>query len=113
MARARIPTLTAPRMNPPFARARPSLLRQINERQVLATIQAHGPLSRAQITRYTGISGPTVTRAVAALLEANLLEEGDFRQAALGRPGKVLRLAATSVSVLGAVLTPERCEVVS
>ena len=38
---------------------------------------------------------------------------GDFRQAALGRPGKVLRLAGTSVSVLGAVLTPERCEVVS
>ncbi len=85
----------------------------MNERQVLAAVQTHGPLSRAEITRITGISGPTVTRAVGALLEANLLEEGDFRQAALGRPGKVLRLAASSVCVLGAVVGAERCEVVA
>jgi predicted NBD/HSP70 family sugar kinase len=93
--------------------ARPSLLRQLNERQVLAAVQAHGALSRAEITRLTGISGPTVTRAVGALLDANLLEEGDFRQAALGRPGKSLRLAVTSVCVLGAVVGAERCEVVA
>ena len=85
----------------------------MNERQVLAAVQTHGSLSRAEITRLTGISGPTVTRAVGALLDANLLEEGDFRQAALGRPGKVLRLSASSVSVLGAVVGPERCEVVA
>src|SRR5437016_10595525 len=95
------------------SRAQPSLLRRLNERQVLAAIQTHGPLSRAEITRSTGISGPTVTRAVFALLEANLLEEGDFRPAPTGRPGKVLRLAGTSVSVLGAVVGPQRCEVVS
>src|SRR4051812_48791497 len=100
-------------MKSPFGRARPSLLRQLNERQVLAAIQARGPLSRADITRHTGISGPTVTRAVSALLEANLLEEGDSRQAALGRPGRVLRLAATNVSVLGAVVGAHTCEVVS
>jgi N-acetylglucosamine repressor len=95
------------------SRALPSLLRQLNERRVLAALQAHGPLSRAEITRRTGISGPTVTRAVSALLEANLLEEGDARQAALGRPGKVLRLAGTTVAVLGAVVGAEVCEVVS
>jgi N-acetylglucosamine repressor len=89
------------------------LLRQLNKRQVLAAIQMHGPLSRAEITRHTGISGPTVTRVVSALLDENLLEEGAFRQAALGRPSKVLRLAGTSVSVLGAVVAPHRCEVVS
>jgi predicted NBD/HSP70 family sugar kinase len=92
------------------SRAQPSLLRRLNERQVLAAIQAHGPLSRAEITRHTGISGPTVTRAVSALLGANLLEEGDVRQAALGRPGKVLRLAGNTVSVLGAVVGPDFCE---
>src|SRR3954469_16013192 len=98
-------------MNPPQERARPALLRQLNERQVLAAIQAHGPLSRAEITRHTGISGPTVTRAVSALLAARLLEEGDARQAALGRPGKRLRLAGTAVSVLGAVVGSEFCEI--
>jgi N-acetylglucosamine repressor len=94
------------------SKAQPSLLRQLNTRQVLAAIQQHGPLSRAEITRYTGISGPTVTRTVSALIEANLLEEGELRQSALGRPGRVVGLARTSVAVVGAVVGPERCEVV-
>ncbi len=96
-----------------IGKIQPSLLRQINERRVLSAIQFHGPSSRAEITRHTGISGPTVTRAVATLLETNLLEEGPFRQAPLGRPGKVLRLAGRNVSVLGAVVGPQRCEIIS
>ena len=94
------------------SRARPSLLRQLNEREVLSAIQQRGPLSRAEIVRHTGISGPTVTRAVSALIDDKLLEEGDSRQATLGRPGKVLRLAQT-VSVLGAVVGARQCELVS
>jgi N-acetylglucosamine repressor len=97
------------------ARTRPrgSLLRQLSEREVLAALQGHGPLSRADIMRRTGISGPTVTRTVSALLHAGLLEEGDARQQALGRPGRVLRLATKSVSVLGAVVGAKRCELIS
>jgi N-acetylglucosamine repressor len=95
------------------SRRRGSLLRQLSEREVLAVLQAHGPLSRADITRHTGISGPTVTRTVSALLGAGLLEEGDARRQALGRPGRVLRLATKSVTVLGVVLGAARCEVVS
>jgi N-acetylglucosamine repressor len=85
----------------------------MNARQVLAALQQHGPMSRADITRQTGISGPTVTRTVSGLLEANLLEEGERQQAAMGRPGKVLRLASSTVSVLGVVLDRTFCEVVS
>ncbi|MBL8794382.1 MAG: ROK family transcriptional regulator [Planctomycetia bacterium] len=95
------------------SRAQPSLLRELNTRQVLSAIQACGPLSRAEITRQTGISGPTVTRTVSALLEANLLEEGDLRQSPLGRPGRVLSLASKKVAVLGIVVEPQRCELVS
>jgi N-acetylglucosamine repressor len=94
------------------APARSSLLRQLNERRVIEALQNRGPLSRAEIMRHTGISGPTVTRAVAALLEANLLEEGEFRAATLGRPGKVLRLAGSAV-VLGVVVGVKRCQIVS
>ncbi len=100
-------------MNKPRSRARGSLLRRLNEREILAAIQAMGPLSRAEITRHTGISGPTVTRTVAALLRARLLEEGDFRRPALGRPGQVLRLANKTASVLGLVVGAKRCELVS
>jgi N-acetylglucosamine repressor len=93
--------------------ARGSLLRQLNEREVLGAIQSAGPLSRADITRHTGISGPTVTRTVAALLRARLLEEGNARPQTLGRPGKVLRLASKKSSVLGLVVGARQCELVS
>ncbi len=97
------------------ARPRPrgSLLRQLSEREVLTALQSRGPLSRAEITRHTGISGPTVTRTVLALLEAGLLEEGDAKRQPLGRPGRVVRLATKAVSVLGIVVGAKRCEVVS
>src|SRR5262245_28780490 len=93
--------------------ARPSLLRQLNEREILAALQNHGPLSRAEIMRYTGISAPTVTRTVAGLLRARLLEEGEFRTPSFGRPGQVLRLANTNAVVLGVVVGTRRCELVS
>ena len=98
--------------NPPRAPGRPAVLRQLNERQILAALQAHGSLSRAEIVRHTGISGPTVTRVVAALLTDNIVEEGDFRPATLGRPGKVLRLASRNAAVLGAVVGARHCELV-
>jgi N-acetylglucosamine repressor len=90
----------------------PALLRHLHARQVLAALQHHGPLSRAEITRQTGISGPTVTRTVSALIGAHLLEEGEFQQPALGRPGKVVQLASTAVSVLGLVIGTQVWELV-
>jgi N-acetylglucosamine repressor len=82
----------------------------MNLSQVFTALQKHGPLSRAEITRITGISGPTVTRAVSSLIESRLLEEGAFQQSAIGRPGKVVRLATTSVAVLAAVVGAAECE---
>jgi N-acetylglucosamine repressor len=69
-------------------------------------------MSRADLTRCTGISGPTVTRTVGDLLRARLLEEGDAKQPALGRPGKVLHLAHTTVAVLGVVVGVQHCSIV-
>jgi N-acetylglucosamine repressor len=94
-------------------RAVPALLRHLNGRAVLAALQRHGPLSRAEIVRHTGVSGPTVTRVVAGLLNTGLLEEGDPRPAALGRPGKVVRLASRAVSVLGLAVGARECELVA
>jgi N-acetylglucosamine repressor len=99
-----MPTLTS--------RARPSLLRHLNAREILAALQRHGPLSRAEISRRTGISGPTITRTVTSLIAANLLEEGEFQTATLGRPGKVVRLASKKVSVLGVAVGARHSEMV-
>lgn len=99
-------------MLPLPSNARPSLLRRLNERSILQTLQARGPLSRADLTRLTGISGPTVTRAVLALLDAKLVEEEESRQGHVGRPGKIVRLARSGVTLVGVVIGTRTCQVV-
>src|SRR3954471_10290690 len=59
------------------APATPPLLRDLNERTVLDAIRAGAPISRAEISRRVGISKPTVSVALAALLEAGLVREAD------------------------------------
>lgn len=56
-------------------KAVPALLRTINERAVLEAIRASAPISRAEIARQTGISKPTVSLALRALLEDGLVRE--------------------------------------
>lgn len=53
----------------------PSLLRAINERTVLEGVRRVGPVSRAQLSRETALSKPTVSQALAALLDAGLVRE--------------------------------------
>lgn len=96
-----------------FARIEPSLLRKMNERRVLELIQQLGPSSRATVTRLSGMSPPTVSKAVAALLDVGLLEEMDAPTPAFGRPAKLVRLAAARPSVLGVVIEPKLCWVVA
>jgi len=91
----------------------PSLLSRMNERQVLRTIQARGPLSRAEVARHSGISAPTASKAVEALLRAGLLEEGDAPEAMRGRPARKLRLASERAQVLGLVIDADACRLVS
>lgn len=90
-----------------------SLLRHLNTLRVLETLQKYGPLSRADISRITGISGPTITRTVIDLLDDKLVEEGAPIRAQLGRPGKVICLASTKVMVVGVVLERDLCHVFS
>jgi predicted NBD/HSP70 family sugar kinase len=56
-------------------RATPPLLKQLNERAVLETIRGGAPISRAEIARRTGISKPTVSLALRALLEQGVVRE--------------------------------------
>ena len=56
-------------------RAVPALLRDLNDRTVLEAIRRSAPISRAQISRRAGISKPTVSLALRALLDAGLVRE--------------------------------------
>jgi len=87
------------------------LLRHLNTREVLAMLLKHGGLSRADLTRLTGISGPTITRTVQDLLDAKLVEEGEPSKALLGRPGKMIHLATSKAGVMALVIGQDTCEI--
>jgi len=57
------------------AKAVPTLLRALNERTILEAVRASGPVSRAELARRTGISRPTVSLVLTALLEDGLVQE--------------------------------------
>ncbi len=92
---------------------RPSEVGKLNERQVLRLIRGRGPLSRADVARESGLSAPTVSKAVASLLAAGLLEETDAAEPTRGRPAPRLRLNTGSAQVLGVAVDAGHCEVVS
>ena len=97
-------------------RVRPGLLRQLNERAVFEIVRDRGPISRADLTRQSGITAPTASKVVGKLLKAGFLEEvnadGDNSATSkAGRPSKVYRLGTASVQVLGATIDVRRCSV--
>ncbi len=98
-------------------RVRPALLRRLNERAVFEVVRDHGPITRAELTRQSGITAPTASKVVGKLLQAGFLEEvnpdGEITATSkAGRPSKVYRLASASVQVLGATIDVRRCSVV-
>src|SRR5256714_13132145 len=66
-------------MPPRTPGATPPLLRNLNERTVLEAIRAGAPISRAEISRRSGISKPTVSLALQSLLGASLVREATER----------------------------------
>ena len=94
------------------APAQPQLLSRLNERSVMRVLQDHGPCSRADVSRRMNTSAPTVSKAVASLLRAGLLEEFDIKENGRGRPAKQLRLANETAQVLGLVIDASECRLV-
>ncbi len=86
--------------------------RQRNLERVMGVLQARSPLSRAEISKATGISYPTVSRIIADLVEARIVLKLDDDYLGVGRPRKVYELASSNGAVIGLVLSPARCELV-
>lgn len=64
------------------------------------------------MARETGISYPTVSKILADLVAAKVVEAEDDEYAGFGRPGKVYRLASQTRCVLGLIIGPVNCELV-
>jgi predicted NBD/HSP70 family sugar kinase len=83
------------------SRATPTLLRDLNERTVLETIRAGAPISRAEISRRSGISKPTVSLALGSLLRADLVREATERPDGPGYGALYFEPVAEAAVVLG------------
>src|SRR3954449_12099678 len=83
----------------------PALLRRLNSATVLRAVREHGPVSRAELARTTGLSKPTVNGAVELLLGHGYLTEGPHepndRPPRTGRRARLLRFASRMGHVLG------------
>ena len=64
------------------------------------------------LTRVSGLTAPTVSKAVESLLKRGLVEELDPVTPALGRPGRLVRMAGSAV-VLGVVIDATTCCIVA
>jgi predicted NBD/HSP70 family sugar kinase len=81
---------------------RPALLREVNARRVLRLLRLHGPCSRADLVRYSGLSAPTVSSGVAYLERKRLVEPLGLGPSGGGRPPGLLRFNAKRGYVVGA-----------
>ncbi len=73
--------------------ARPDYIGRLNQKTVLQEIQLNGPISRAKVAQETGLSKPSVSRAVGVLLRENLIFEEDppLNYVEIGRKPTLLR----------------------
>ncbi|MCD6318033.1 ROK family transcriptional regulator [Candidatus Aerophobetes bacterium] len=73
--------------------ARPESMGRLNQSLVLDQIRINGPTSRAEIARETGLSKPSVSRAVDILLRKKLILRENFPkdQGKIGRKPEILK----------------------
>ncbi len=81
------------------------LIRAINRSHVLNAIKTHGPISRANIARRTGLSPATVTSISAKLISQRLVLEKSAGDSSGGRPPILLVINPKGGYVVGIKLT--------
>ncbi|MGE5584410.1 MAG: ROK family transcriptional regulator [Bacillota bacterium] len=79
----------------------PSVIKNMNRRTVLDTIENGAPISRADIARITGLSAPTVSAVVKYLLKRGLVREVGPGKSRGGRKPGMLQSNPSAAYVLG------------
>jgi predicted NBD/HSP70 family sugar kinase len=75
--------------------------RRINEQLILRTIYEHGPISRAEVSRVTGLTRTTVSDVVDGLLARGLVEEAGTGPSTGGKAPILLRVPADARHLVG------------
>jgi glucokinase-like ROK family protein len=80
---------------------KPTLIRDINRSMILETIEKEGPISRADISRLTKISSPTVSLAVEYFLKRGIVKERGIGKSSGGRKPTLIELNSNGGFVIG------------
>lgn len=84
-----------------------------NERLILSLLHRFSPLSRAELSRRTGLALPTVSRLCEQLLRDELLEaDAKVMMSSLGQPSVPLSAKADGAFAFGAALRAEELSIV-
>lgn len=81
------------------------LIRAINRSAVLNTIKTYGPISRAEVARFTRLSAATISGITAELIESGLIFEKETGDSKGGRRPILLALKARGGYVVGLKLS--------
>ncbi|RPK30617.1 ROK family transcriptional regulator [Paenibacillus xylanexedens] len=79
----------------------PQFIRNLNENLIMDALITQGTMSRADISRQTGLSKPTVSLAVEHLIDRNLVREMGRADNAQGRKATLIRFNETAYYVCG------------
>src|SRR4051794_34910183 len=85
----------------PAAHGGPALLRTLNQRALVDELRAHGAASRAELSRRTGLSKPTVSEALADLERAGPVRAAGTAAPGPGRTAVLYELDSASAYVVG------------
>lgn len=83
-----------------------------NEKLVLSLVRLHGSLSKAEITRMTGLSAQTVSVIMRELEEEQLLVRGEPVRGKVGQPSVPMSLNKNGAYFLGLKIGRRSCELV-
>ena len=84
----------------------PRLLRELNDRAALDLLVRHGPLTRAQIGEYTGLSKVTASQLLARLEERGLVEVAGEQAGGRGPNAALYAVVPSSAYVAGVEVGP-------
>jgi len=79
----------------------PETLKRINMRRFLEELRSSGPLTRADLTRITGVSAATSSKIIIHLEKLGLIEELESVSVTNGRPGKLFQLSSARSYIVG------------
>ena len=80
-----------------------SNLKDLNRRSVYTLLRSKGEISKAEISRRSGISAPTVTKIIDYFTDTGLVVEAGEGSSALGRKPQLLRYSPQAAYAIGAL----------